>query len=135
MVLPSTFLFCCIPCPETRAIARAHVHTSSCPHVCKIPSTSEKSPLPTSLSTVQSHMRSWDFFVAAATLVTVTFCFHSYALSCFILYKAPEMLQQQETLYFLCTNLGSHVQFQIITSNLSCELTLLHQFPSGMDTH
>jgi len=65
-------------------------------------------------------------FVAAATLVTVTFCFHNSGLSCFILYKASEMLQQQETLYFVCTDLGSHVQFEIITSNLSCELALLH---------
>ena len=49
------------------------------------------------------------------------------------------MLQQQETLYFGCTGLGSHIQFQVVNSNPSCsqwrtcKLTLLRQFLPGMD--
>ena len=121
------------PCLETCVIAHVHVHT------CKIPGTSEKSPVPTSLATMQSHMPNKNFAVATATLVTVTFCCHNSALSCFILNETFDMLQQQETLYFGCTNLGSHVQFQIIKSNhlyrqgCMCELMLLLQFLPGID--
>ena len=56
-------------------------HTLACPRTCKIPSTSDKLPVPTSLSTVQWHMPNGNFVVATATLVTVTFCFHNFALS------------------------------------------------------
>ena len=111
------------------------------------PSTSEKSPLPTSLSSVQSHVPSRNFAVATARLVTVTVCFHNSALSCFIVNGTLDMLQQQEALYFeyqevlniRYANLGSHVQFQMIKSNPSfrqrrtCESTLLHQFLPDMD--
>ena len=69
------------PCPETRAIASVRVHT------CRIPIMSEKSPVPTSLSTVQSHMPNRNFFVPTATLVTVMFSFHGSGLSCFILMR------------------------------------------------
>ena len=76
--------------------------------------TSEKLPLPTLLSIVQSEMPHRNFVVATATLVTVSFCFHNSASSCFILNETIDVLQQQETLCFGCTNLGSHVHFQII---------------------
>ena len=56
----------------------------TCPHTCQIPCTSEKSPVPTSLSTLQSHMPNRSFIVATATLVTVTFCFQNSAVLCFI---------------------------------------------------
>ena len=48
---------------------RSHVSMST----REIPSTNEKSPLPTSLSNVQSHMPYRNFVVATATLVTATF--------------------------------------------------------------
>jgi len=108
-------------------------------HKCKISCTSEKLSKPTSLSTVQFCMPKWGFTVVTATLATVTFCFHNSTLSRFILNETFHMLQQLETPYLGCTNLGSHVPFQIIKSNRSCKqehtckLTLLHQFPPGMD--
>ena len=40
-------------------------------HTCELPSTSEKLPVPTSLSTMQSHMPNWNFVIATATLLTV----------------------------------------------------------------
>jgi len=49
-------------------------------HTCKIPSTSEKSPLSTSLSTVQWHTPDRTFGVVTVTLVTVTICFNSSTL-------------------------------------------------------
>jgi len=91
--------------------------TCACPHTRKIFCTCEKSPMLTSLSTVQSLMPNRNFVVATATLVTVTFCFHNSALSCFILKETFNILQQQETLYCRYTNFGSHVRFQIIKSN------------------
>ena len=94
--------------------------TCTCPHTCKMLSTSKKSPVPTSLLIVQSHMPSKNFVVVTATLVTATFCFHNSALSCFIPNDAFEMVQQQETLYLGNKTLGSYVQFQIIQSNHSC---------------
>ena len=84
---------------------RSHLRVST--QTCKIPNTSEKSPVPTSLSTVQSQMPNRNFVVAAATLVTVTLCFHNFALSCFTLNEAFDKLQQQETLYCGYTNPGS----------------------------
>ena len=113
--------------------------TCAYPHPCKIPRTREKSPVPTSLLTVQSHMPNRNHVVATATPVTITSCFHNSALSCFILNEIFDMLQQQETLFCGYTNHGSHVQIQISKSNHSCkrgctcELTLLHQFLPGMD--
>ena len=110
-----------------------------CPYTYKIPRTSEKSPVPTSLLTVQLHMPNRNFVVATNTQVTVTFCFHNSALSCFILYEIFDILQQQETLFCGCTNLRPHVQIKISKSNHSCkrectcELTLVHQFLPGMD--
>ena len=86
------------------------------PHMSKTLSTSEKSPMPTILSTVQLHMPHRNFAVATVMLVTVTYCSHNSALSCFILTETYDMLQQQEDLYFGHTNLGSHVQFQILKS-------------------
>ena len=106
--------------------------TCACTQTCKTPSTSEKSPVPTSLSTMQSHMQSRSFVVTTAKLVTVTFCFHNSALSFFIQNERFDILQQQKTLHFGYTNLGLHVQFQIIKSNRSCrqvrtcELTHFH---------
>ena len=84
---------CDSPCQETRAIARARVHT------CKTPSTSKKAPVPKSLSTVQSHMPNRNCVVATPIPVTVNFCFHNSALSCFSLKETFDILQQQETLY------------------------------------
>ena len=73
--------------------ARSHVHT------CKMPSTSEKPPMPTSISTVQLRMPNRNLVVTTVTLVTVTFSFHSPALFCFILNEEFNILQQQESLY------------------------------------
>ena len=113
--------------------------TCACSHTCKISSTNQKSPVPASLSSVQSYMPNRNFVVATATLVAVTFCFHNSSLSCFVLNETFDMLQEQETLYFIYRNLRSHVQFQITKSNRSskrgctCELTLVHQFLPGMN--
>ena len=113
--------------------------TCTCPHTCKIPRTSEKTPVPTSLLTVQSFMPNRNYVVPTATQVTITFCFHNSALSCFILNEIFDMLQQLETLFCEYTSLRSHVQIQISKSNHSCkrgctcELTLLHQVLPGMD--
>ena len=95
----------CSTCPETRAIVLGRVKTRGKP-----PSTSEKLPVPTSLSTVKSHMPNGNFFVATATLVTVTFCCHNSTLSCVIQNETFDMRQQQETLYFGYTNLGSYTR-------------------------
>ena len=76
---------------------RSHVRLSA--HV-KIPSTSEKSPVPTSLSTMQSHMQNGDFVVANAALVTINIYFHNAALFRFALNETFDIHQQQETLYF-----------------------------------
>ena len=92
----------CSTCPETRAIVLGRVKTRGKP-----PSTSEKLPVPTSLSTVKSHMPNGNF-VATATLVTATFCCHNSTLSCVIQNETFHMPQQQETLYFGYTNLGSY---------------------------
>ena len=86
-----------------------------CPHTCKVPSICEHLPVPASLSAIQLHMPERSFVVAPAMLVTATFCFHDSALSCSILNETFGMLQQQETLYFRYTNLGLHVQSQLIT--------------------
>ena len=113
--------------------------TYACPNTCKIPYTSEISPLPTSLSTVQSHMPNRNFVVPIVKPVTVPFCFHTSALSCFTLNEAFDMLQKQETLYLGYTNFRSYWPFQLIKSNRSCrqgqtcELTLVHEFLPGMD--
>ena len=69
------------------------------PCTCKIPSKNEKSPLPASLLTVQLLMPNRNYFIATATLVTITFSSHNSALSCFALNETFGMLQQQETLY------------------------------------
>ena len=74
--------------------------TCACSHTCKISSTNQKSPVPASLSSVQSYMPNRNFIVATATLVTVTFRFHNSSLSCFVLNETFDMLQEQETLYF-----------------------------------
>ena len=115
------------------------------PHLCKIPSMIEKSPVPKSLSTVLSQMPNRNFVAANATLVTATLCFYSSTiemnstLSCFILIETFRMTLQQETLYFGYTYLGSHVQFQVSNSNRSCglghtcELAFLRKFHPGVD--
>ena len=82
--------------------------TYVCPHTCKVPSISEKSSVPKSLSSTQSQMPNRNFIVATATLVPVTFCFHNSVLLCFILNDSAflcfilndtfDMFQQQETL-------------------------------------
>ena len=59
--------------------------TCTGPHACEIPGMSKKSPVPTSLSTVQLHMPNKDFVIATAILVTVTFYSYSSALFCCIL--------------------------------------------------
>ena len=91
---------CRSPCPEARAIARACVHT--------------RAKSPTSLSTVQLHLPNKNFVVATVILVTVTFCFYTSDLSCFILNETFELVQHQETLHFENTNLESQMQFQLI---------------------
>ena len=112
--------------------------TCACSHTCKIPRTSEKSPVTTSLLTVQLHVLGRNNVVATATLVTVTlFSFITLFYPAFILNEIFDMLQQQETLFCGYTNFGSQVQIQISKSNHSCkrgckcELTLVHLFFSG----
>ena len=73
--------------------------TCTCPHTRKIPRKGGKSPVPTSLLTVQSQMPNRNYVVATATLVTVIHCFNNSALSCFILNEIFDMLQQRETLF------------------------------------
>ena len=82
-----------------------------CPYTCKDPSTSKKSPVPTFLSTVQSHVPNTDFIVANATRVTITLCFHSSVLS-----KIRNLSCFSKMKLFGYTNLGSQVQIQIIKS-------------------
>ena len=114
----------------------AYDRTCACPHV-RNPQHERK--ITRANITVNRAIAHKNFVVATATLVTVTVCFHNSALPCFILNETFEMVQQQETLYFGSTNLGSHVQFQIFQSNHSCrqghtcKLTLLCQFFPGMD--
>ena len=113
--------------------------TCACLQRCKIPRTSAKSPVAGSLLTVQSHKRNRNYVVVTTTQVTVAFCLHNSALFYSILNELFDMLQQQETLFCGYKNPGSHVQIQISKSNHSCkrrctcELTLVHQFPPGMD--
>ena len=115
----------------------AHVHVH--PHTCKIPCISKRSPVPTSLLTVLSHMPNRNFIVITATLVIITFCFHNSALSCFVLNEAFNILQQLQTLHFGYTNYGSQVPFQIFKNNSSCRQgymcrsMLLHQLALVMD--
>ena len=78
------------PCPETRAIASARVRKQ----------TTSPAPVPTSLSTVRSHMPNRNFVVTTATLVTQFFC-HNSALLSFILNETFYMLQQEGALYFV----------------------------------
>ena len=85
-------------------------YNRTCSHTCKIPSTSEKPPVPTSLSTTQLHLSIKNFVNNC--------CFHNSTSSCFILNETSNMLQQQETLCFEYTNLRSHVQFQVILEQL-----------------
>ena len=112
----------------------AFQHEQYSPHTCKIPSMSEKLPVPATILTVQSHIPNRNFVVTIATLVNVNFCFHNTALSCFILNETFQVLQQQETLYFGYTNLGWHMQLQTSKSNhlckqgCMCKLTHLYQF-------
>ena len=73
--------------------------TCTFPPMWKILSMSDKSPMRTLLSTVQSHMPNRNFVVATAALVTVTFCFYDSGLSSFNRNETLDMLQQQETLY------------------------------------
>ena len=115
-------------CDRTCAYPRKH----------KIPSTSEKLPVPTSLSTVQLHTPKKNFIVATATLVNAIFCLHNSALSCFFLNETFDMLKRQEILYFGYANPGSS-QLLITKSTHSCrqghacELKLLHQFLLSID--
>ena len=59
--------------------------------------TCEKSPVPSSLSTVQSHMPNRNFVVSTATLTTVTFYIHSSALPCFVQNEKFDVLQQKDS--------------------------------------
>ena len=88
--------------------------TCACPYTCKIPSTSEKPPVLTSLAIAQSHVPYTNLVVATVTLIPITFCFPDSALSCFILNDIFNTLQQQETLHFGYKNPRLHVQLQII---------------------
>ena len=97
-----------------------YYHTYVCPHMCDIHSTSKNSPVPISISAIQLHMPSRNFVVATATPASVTFSFHNSALSCFMINETFNMHQQQETLHFGCTNLASHMPFQMIKNNHSC---------------
>ena len=56
----------------------------TCPHMCKVRSTSEKSSVPTLLSDMQLHVPIRNFVVATAALLSVIFFFHNNALSCFM---------------------------------------------------
>ena len=96
--------------------------------MCKFRSTSKKSPLPTSLSAVQSHMPNRNFVVTTATLVTVTFYFHNCTLSRLFLNETFNMYLEQQTLYFRYKILDRSCRQSCIS-----ELTLLHVFLPGMD--
>ena len=88
-------------CPEIRAIARARVYTHA-----KSPARVKNCPCQHHCQPCNRTCQTGTSLSAAATQVTVTFCFHNYALSCFILNETFDMLQQQKTLYFEYTNLG-----------------------------
>ena len=79
--------------------ARRHVLSHVClsTHLQNLP-LQRKIAVPTSLLAVQSHVPNRNYVVATATLVTVMFCFHNSALSCFILNEIFDMLQYQEAL-------------------------------------
>ena len=80
-------------------------HIRTYPSTCNIPSMSIKLPVPTSLSTLQSHIPNRNIVIATTTVLTGTICFHNSALSCFILNGTFEMLQKQETLFIEYTNI------------------------------
>ena len=125
--------------------------TCMCLNTCKIPSRIKKPPVQISVPTMQLHMPNMNFVVIAATLVTVTLCFHSSTVSCFALSETFTLLQQQETLYFGYSNLGLDLQFQISKSSCLCrqgcmcnlmlmhqfldQLTLTHQFHTPTEAH
>ena len=66
-------------------------HPCTSPHRYQVPGISKKLPMPTSMLTMQSHMRNRKSVVGTAKLVTVTF--QNSALSCFILDETFEVLQ------------------------------------------
>ena len=111
----------------------------TCPHMCKITSLSRNFSCQ---HHCQQHNRTYQIgtsLLQLQHLVTATFCFHNSTLSCFILNEIFNMPQQQETLYFRYTDLGLHMQFQIIKSNhlcrqgCTCKLMVLHPFVPSMD--
>ena len=88
--------FICIICFEKDQSMRRRKGNRMCTrhHACKIPGMSEKSPVPKSLVTVQSNMPNRNFVVTTATLVKVTFCFRSSAISCSMLNETFDILQK-----------------------------------------
>ena len=68
-----------------------NIYIYACPGMCKIQSTSERSPMKASLSRMQPHMPNMIFFVATKALVTDNVWDHEPALSCSILNMAPKL--------------------------------------------
>ena len=85
-----------------------------CLHICNIPSRIKRPPVPISLPTMQLHMPNMNFVVIAATLVTVTVCFHSKS-SC------------------LCRQ-GCMCKLMLMHQFLD-QLTLMHQFHTPTEAH
>ena len=93
----------------------------TCDHSCKIRRTSENSPVPTSLSTVQSHIPNRKFAAATAALVTVSFRFQNSHYPIWIKYSNTSILYSIKTLCIADRkHLGSLMQFQISKSSRSC---------------
>ena len=129
-LLAKSYLRSRSPCLETRVIARARIHLRA-----KFPTRAKNRPCQHNSRSCNRTSQRGTLLSQIVTLVTVTFCFHNSALSCFILKEPSDMFQQQGTLHYGYTNLGSHVSFQTIKSKqgCTCELMLLRQFLPGMD--
>ena len=113
--------------------ARIHVRSHMCVSTHMENPQQERKVARANINTIRAITSANRSFVA--TRVPFSFCFQNSLLSCFTLNETFDMLQQQETLYYGYTNLGSHLQLQICMSIHSCrqrrtyELTL---FPGAM---
>ena len=88
-------------------------HTCMCLHTCKISSICEKSPMPPSLWTVQSHMPNRTLLSQLQHYWLSPFAFKTLLHPLLSSIETFDMLQCQDALYFKYTNLGLRVQFHI----------------------
>ena len=99
-------IFSAVAC-DTLFYAQRHVRSHVRASTHEITCTSEKSPVPTTLSPMQLHMPNRNFVVATATLVTVTLFFHNSALSCsalnetFDIYSLHQRINSFTVVYML----------------------------------